>query len=54
MNAAVRKALPLVATLVLVVAALLVLRHLWQYYMRDPWTRDAHIAADVVQVAPDV
>jgi multidrug resistance efflux pump len=31
-----------------------VLRHLWQYYMRDPWTRDAHISADVVQVAPDV
>lgn len=54
MNAMVRRAFPVAATLVLVVAAMLVLSHLWQYYMRDPWTRDAHIAADIVQVAPDV
>lgn len=54
MNATVRRILPVVATLLLVLVALLVLRHLWQYYMRDPWTRDAHIAADVIQLAPDV
>lgn len=41
-------------TAAVVIAALLVLRHLWNYYMDDPWTRDAHIGADVVQVAPDV
>jgi RND family efflux transporter MFP subunit len=28
--------------------------HLWAYYMDAPWTRDGHVRADVVQVAPDV
>jgi multidrug resistance efflux pump len=37
-----------------VIVALLVLRQLWVYYMDEPWTRDAHVGADVVQVAPDV
>ena len=41
-------------TLVVVAIALVVLKHLWSYYMDEPWTRDAHIRADVVQVAPDV
>jgi RND family efflux transporter MFP subunit len=27
---------------------------LWQYYMESPWTRDARVAAEIVQVAPDV
>jgi len=27
---------------------------LWDYYMNDPWTRDGHVRADVVPVAPDV
>jgi multidrug resistance efflux pump len=27
---------------------------LWDYYMDEPWTRDGHIRADVVPVAPDV
>jgi RND family efflux transporter MFP subunit len=27
---------------------------LWDYYMNEPWTRDGHVRADVVQVAPDV
>jgi hypothetical protein len=27
---------------------------LWAYYMDAPWTRDGHVRADVVQVAPDV
>jgi RND family efflux transporter MFP subunit len=54
MNAIARKSLSVVLTLLAVIAALLVLRHMWRYYMDDPWTRDAHINADVVQVAPDV
>ncbi len=54
MNAKLRMALSITFTVLVVVAALLVLRHLWQYYMHDPWTRDAHVGADVVQVAPDV
>jgi multidrug resistance efflux pump len=27
---------------------------LWDYYMDAPWTRDGHVRADVVPVAPDV
>jgi multidrug resistance efflux pump len=27
---------------------------LWDYYMDEPWTRDGHVRADVVPVAPDV
>ncbi|WP_390889835.1 biotin/lipoyl-binding protein, partial [Leclercia adecarboxylata] len=49
-----KQTFPVVLTVVAVVAAVLVLRHLWAYYMDEPWTRDAHVSADVVQVAPDV
>lgn len=28
--------------------------HLWSYYMDEPWTRDGHIRADIVRIAPDV
>ncbi|GAB3044857.1 efflux RND transporter periplasmic adaptor subunit [Stenotrophomonas tumulicola] len=54
MNKLVKKALPPVLTVLAVIVALLVLRQLWVYYMDEPWTRDAHVGADVVQVAPDV
>jgi multidrug resistance efflux pump len=54
MNRIARNALPIGLTLVAVVAAAFVLSHLWHYYMDEPWTRDAHVNADVVQVAPDV
>ena len=54
MNKILKQTFPVVLTVVAVVAAVLVLRHLWAYYMDEPWTRDAHISADVVQVAPDV
>ena len=27
---------------------------LWDYYMDAPWTRDGHVRADVVPIAPDV
>lgn len=54
MNKIVKKALPPVLTVMAVIVALLVLRQLWVYYMDEPWTRDAHVGADVVQVAPDV
>lgn len=49
-----KKAIPVAVTALVLIAALFVLRHLWRYYMEDPWTRDAHLTADVVQVAPDV
>ncbi len=28
--------------------------HLWSFYMEAPWTRDAHLRADIVRLAPDV
>lgn len=54
MNKLTKFAGPALLTLIMVVAALFVLKHLWHYYMDDPWTRDAHVSADVIQVAPDV
>ena len=41
-------------TLLAVVIATVVSLHLWDYYMEAPWTRDGHVHADIVQVAPDV
>jgi len=41
-------------TLVVVAGAFVVGRSLWDYYINEPWTRDAHVRADVVGVAPDV
>jgi RND family efflux transporter MFP subunit len=34
--------------------ALFVAVRLWAYYEDAPWTRDGHVRADIVQVAPDV
>jgi RND family efflux transporter MFP subunit len=39
---------------VVVLAALWAGTKLWDYYMNEPWTRDGHVRADVVPVAPDV
>lgn len=44
----------IILTLVATVAAIFVARGLWDYYMNEPWTRDARVRADVVEVAPDV
>lgn len=44
----------LIATFVLVSLAAILAWHLWDYYMRDPWTRDGRVRADIVRVAPDV
>jgi multidrug resistance efflux pump len=41
-------------TLVVVVIAGFVLWRIVGYYMFAPWTRDGHVRADIVQVAPDV
>jgi multidrug resistance efflux pump len=41
-------------TALAVVAAVAVATQLWAYYMDAPWTRDGHVRADVVQIAPDV
>jgi RND family efflux transporter MFP subunit len=44
----------MVTTLAAVVIATFVGWRLWVYYEEDPWTRDAVVSADVVQVTPDV
>ncbi len=44
----------LALTLIAVVIAAFVLKHLWHYYHDEPWTRDGHLRADVVKIAPDV
>jgi multidrug resistance efflux pump len=41
-------------TLIVVVVAAFVLWKLVDYYMFAPWTRDGHVRADVIQVAPDI
>lgn len=41
-------------TLVMTAAALAVGWQLWVYYTLSPWTRDARVLANVVEVAPDV
>ncbi|MGO4332214.1 efflux RND transporter periplasmic adaptor subunit [Cupriavidus sp. 2TAF22] len=45
---------PIVLTLVVTAVAVVVVKHLWDYYTIAPWTRDGHVRADVVQIAPDV
>ncbi|MGA0565146.1 efflux RND transporter periplasmic adaptor subunit [Ancylobacter sp. VNQ12] len=48
------KSLRVAATLVMVAGAGLMGRALWDSYMNAPWTRDARVRADVVEIAPDV
>lgn len=42
------------ATILIVVAALLVAIWMWNHYERSPWTRDGRVRADVVRVTPDI
>lgn len=43
-----------VLTLLMVTLAAFVVWRMVMYYMFAPWTRDGHIRADVIQIAPDV
>ncbi|WNC94522.1 HlyD family secretion protein [Paraburkholderia sp. FT54] len=45
---------PVLLTLVAVSVSAFVGLHLWNYYTTATWTRDGHVRADIVQVAPDV
>jgi RND family efflux transporter MFP subunit len=54
MNKAIARLGPYLLTAGAVVVAVLVVWRLWNYYMREPWTRDGRVRADIVQVAPDV
>jgi len=52
--AALRVALGVVVTLLVVTLAGYVGWRLWDYYTLAPWTRDARVLANVVELAPDV
>ncbi len=41
-------------TLSMVGCAAVLSWHLWSFYMEAPWTRDAHVRADIVRLASDV
>ena len=43
-----------VLTLLVVTFAAVLVWQMVVYYMFAPWTRDGHIRADVIQIAPDV
>ncbi|OHV08431.1 HlyD family secretion protein [Kushneria phosphatilytica] len=49
-----RRMLRILLTVVIVLAALLAVRQIWQHYMHDPWTRDGRIRADVIHLSTDV
>ncbi|QGP79572.1 efflux RND transporter periplasmic adaptor subunit [Sphingobium sp. CAP-1] len=42
------------ATIILVIAAVMVATGMWTHYERSPWTRDGRVRADVVRVTPDI
>jgi multidrug resistance efflux pump len=42
------------ATIVIVIAAIVVAVWMWNHYERSPWTRDGRVRADVVRVTPDI
>lgn len=39
---------------IVAILAMLVLRHLWNYYNAEPWTRDGRVRGDVIQVSSDI
>lgn len=48
------KAVKVVVTAAVVIAAAFAGHWLWNHYNREPWTRDGRVRADVVLVSPDV
>jgi multidrug resistance efflux pump len=49
-----KTALRVLLTLVLVAAGCAGGYELWNYYLFSPWTQDARVQADVVDIAPDI
>jgi multidrug resistance efflux pump len=49
-----KKYLPRLATLVVVLLAFILGWFAWEHYTRAPWTRDARVRADVVTLSADV
>ena len=44
---------PIMLTIVAILAVL-VIRHIWNYYNLEPWTRDGRVRGDVIQVSSDI
>jgi RND family efflux transporter MFP subunit len=51
---AVSRTVKFVVTTLVVAAAAAASWFAWQAYMRNPWTRDGRVHADIVEIAPDV
>lgn len=49
-----KKFFSLIATLLVLTAAVVIGRQLWLHYMTTPWTRDGRVRADIINVAADV
>ena len=49
-----RRLAPVALTLALAAVSWTAGRNVWTHYTDSPWTRDAHIRADVLQISPDV
>jgi multidrug resistance efflux pump len=39
---------------IVALVAILVIRHIWNYYNAEPWTRDGRVRGDVIQVSSDI
>lgn len=48
-----KKFFSLIATLLVLAAAVFIGRQLWLHYMTTPWTRDGRVRADIINVAAD-
>ncbi|WP_128253701.1 HlyD family secretion protein [Falsirhodobacter deserti] len=44
----------LILTTLIAIAAMFAGIYVWDNVFRDPWTRDAHVRADLIQIAPQV
>ncbi len=49
-----KQSIRILVTIVIVVAAILCGRWIWDYYLYSPWTRDGRVNAQVITIAPDV
>lgn len=49
-----KKAINILITLILIVFIVCAATYIWNKYMYTPWTRDARVRADVINIAPDV
>ncbi|OTG81479.1 efflux transporter periplasmic adaptor subunit [Acinetobacter sp. ANC 5054] len=50
----VRKYARPILLIIVACVALLAIKHIWDYYNSEPWTRDGRVRGDVIQVSSDV